>query len=76
MSVFCFLRVVSKSLAEISMPIGAVLELCSCANLPCFVKLALRVKKKGRKDAKHTVPSFYAMQLLVYQSPKRNKTIP
>ncbi len=33
---------VSKSPAEISPPIGAVLELLSRANLPCLVKLALR----------------------------------
>ncbi len=42
-SVFFNLRVVSKSPTEISTPIGAVLELCSRANLPCFVKLAHRV---------------------------------
>ncbi len=38
---FFNLRVVSKSPAEISTPIGAVLELCSRANLPCLVKLSL-----------------------------------
>ncbi len=40
-SVFFNLHVVSKSPAEISTPIGALLELCSRANLPCLVKLAL-----------------------------------
>ncbi len=41
MSVFFNLRVVSKSPAEISTAIGAVLELRSCINLPWLVKLAL-----------------------------------
>ncbi len=36
-------HIVSKSPAEISTPISAVLELSSRANLPCLVKLALRV---------------------------------
>ncbi len=40
-SVFFNLCVVSTSPAEISMPIGAILELRSRANLPCLVKLAL-----------------------------------
>ncbi len=40
--VFFHLRIVSKSPAEISPPICAVLELCSRANLPCLLKLALR----------------------------------
>ncbi len=42
-SVFFNLRFVSKSPAEISIPIGALLELRSRANLPCLVKLALKV---------------------------------
>ncbi len=41
-SVFFNLRIVSKSPAEISMPIGAVLELRSHANLPRLVNLAPR----------------------------------
>ncbi len=40
-SVFFNLCIVSKSLAEIFMPICAVLELRSCANLPCWINLAL-----------------------------------
>ncbi len=43
-SVFFNLRIVSKSPAEISMHIGAVLELHSHANLPCLVKLALKMQ--------------------------------
>ncbi len=42
-SVFFNLHVVSKSPAEISTPIGTVLELRSRANLPCLVKLAPKV---------------------------------
>ncbi len=42
-SVFFILPGVSKSPAEISTPIGAVLELRSRANLPSLVKLALNV---------------------------------
>ncbi len=38
--VFFNFRIVSKSPAEISTPIGTVLELRSRANLPCLVKLA------------------------------------
>ncbi len=38
---FFNLLIVSKSLAEISTLIGAVLELRSNANLPCLVNLAL-----------------------------------
>ncbi len=40
-SVFFNLCIVIKSPAEMSLPIGAVLELRSSANLPCLVKLAL-----------------------------------
>ncbi len=40
-AVFFNLRIVSKSPAGICPPIGSVLELHSCANLPCLVKLAL-----------------------------------
>ncbi len=40
-SVFFNLRIVSKSPAEFSPPIGVVLELRSRANLPCLVKLSL-----------------------------------
>ncbi len=43
MCVFFYLRVVTKSPAEMSMSIGAVLELHSHANLPCLVKLAHNV---------------------------------
>ncbi len=42
---FFNLRVVSKSPADISTPIAAVLELRSHANLPCLVKLALNSLK-------------------------------
>ncbi len=44
---FFNLRVVSKSPAEISTPIGAVLELQSRTNLPCLVKLALNIVRKS-----------------------------
>ncbi len=40
---FFNLHIVSKSPAEISIPIGTVLELRSRANLSCLVKLALTV---------------------------------
>ncbi len=36
---------ISKSSAEISTPIGAVLELRSRANLPCLENLALKLNK-------------------------------
>ncbi len=39
-SVFFNVHIVSRSTAEISTPISAVLELRSCANLPCLVNLA------------------------------------
>ncbi len=38
---FFNMRIVSKSPAEISMPISTLLELHSCANLACLVNLAL-----------------------------------
>ncbi len=40
---FFHLRIVRKSPAEISMPVGAVLELHSRADLTCLVNLAPRV---------------------------------
>ncbi len=43
--------VVSKSSAEISTPIGAVLELRSHANLPCLVKLAPKPYPAFESDA-------------------------
>ncbi len=46
MSYVAFLSVVSKSPAEMSTPIGDVLELRSRANLPCLVKLALIMLQK------------------------------
>lgn len=53
---FFILHVISKSPAEISMPIGAVLELRSRANLPCLVKLALNVSLHSQvKTAQNSV---------------------
>ncbi len=42
-SVFFNVHIVSKSPAECSPPIGAFMELCSNANLPCMVNLALDI---------------------------------
>ncbi len=53
----CFLicTVVSKSPTEIFPPICAVLELRSCVNLPCLVKLAhmVHVQAQYAKDCVH-----------------------
>ncbi len=61
-SVFFHLRVVSKSPAEISTPIGAVLELCSRANLPCLVKLASCVNGTFSKIPVNSFRKFTSMR--------------
>ncbi len=60
--VFFNLCVVSKSPAEISTPIGAVLELHSRANLPCLVNLALNLlwdKNLNYDKLSHEIKCWY-----------------
>lgn len=55
MSVFFNLWIVSRLSTELHTHIGAFLELCSCANLPCLVNLALSLG-----EVKQTAKIFYS----------------
>ncbi len=46
-SVFFNVHIVSKSPAEFFPPIGAFMELCSNANLPCLVNFAPKAQMHG-----------------------------
>ncbi len=64
-SVFFSLHIVSKSRAEMSTPIGAVVESHSHANLPCLVKLV-----NGSLEAPSKCDNF--ISVFLGNGPKEN----